>query len=92
MTHPGKAATDALSGPEDLMRREGQSPTFSAICVARLDTIICKQITEPKILINPSQITACAAKVVSQLKCLYELPQLRKKYALPNKITQFRSI
>ena len=38
------------------------------------------------VLINPSQITACAAKViiVSQLKCLYEL---RKNYALPDKVT-----
>ena len=34
---------------------------------------------------NPSQITACAAKVIimSQLKCLYEL---RKNYALPDKV------
>ena len=66
--------------------REGQSTTFCWNARQIYRKLFVSNSRNQHILINPSQITACAAKIVivSQLKYLYEL---RKNYALPYKVT-----
>ena len=79
LNNPALFTNDTLSGPIDgkvLVR-----PSISIAARGWIQLFVSNSRNQ-NILINPSQITACAAKVVivSQLKCLYEL---RKNYALP---------
>ena len=72
--------------PIDLMRREGRSRTFCGKCRQIYRTLFVSNSRNQPVGINPSQITAYAKKFrkCDHLQSLYEL---RKKYALPDKIT-----
>ena len=68
------------------MRREGQSRTFCRKAPQIYRTLFVSNSRNQPVGIDPSQITAYAKKFrkCEHLQCLCEL---RKKYALPDKIT-----
>ena len=72
--------------PMVLMRREGRSRTFCGKCRQIYRTLFVSNSRNQPVVIDPSQITAYAKKYrkCDHLQCLYEL---RKNYALPDKIT-----